>query len=483
MYFNGKAVELEADHDNLTRSMLPNARFGSVALGAGYYGFSFGKRFRSEEFTGGAIDEIRIFKRTLVPTEVAFLHDGRSPLQRSAAESLHKDLLELEVDHDPAVVAAGAGLQAAKDRENEIASKLNELMILRDQPKVRPTYLLDRGLFDRPKQEVQPKAIDAVFEWKASFPRNRRGLAEWLFDPENPLTSRVFVNRLWAQHMGVGIVQTVEDFGVQGSLPSDPQLLDWLAVEFMSSKWDIKHMQKLMVMSATYRQSSISTPEKLNKDPVNTFYARGPRFRMTAEQIRDNALFASGLLVDKKGGDSVFPYQPEGVWAAGAGANLYPEGVPDDEQHRRTMYTFVKRASPAPNMAVFDEPDRTAPSVARRISNTPLQALVLLNDVQFVEAYRKLAERVLLQQNDEDGQLVELFRLATRRHPLAEEKQTLREYYDSEVTRFNRQPEVAGKLLRAGVAPVSQSVDHNRLAALTMVAAAVMNSPDAYSIR
>jgi hypothetical protein len=482
LYIDGKPVATDVLHDHLTRSAIPAARFGSVVLGGGFFGFTFGKRFRAEEFNGGALDEIRILNRALTPLEAAFLHDDKAVGQASGRD-VRASLTERELDRDPRVIAAKAKLQAAKDRENLIASKVRELMVMGDQPKVRPTYVLDHGLFDHPSKEVKPQGLERVFSWDGGAPRNRLGLAKWLFDKKNPLTSRVFVNRLWQQHMGVGIVETVEDFGTQGAIPSNPQLLDWLAVEFQHSGWDIKHMQKLMVMSATYRQTSTATEEALKRDPKNAIYGRGPRFRMTAEAIRDNALFASGLLVDKKGGDSVFPYQPDGVWAAGAGANLYPTDMPADDQHRRSMYTFIKRASPPPSLAVFDQPDRSTSAVARRISNTPLQALVLLNDVQYVEAYRKLAERVLDTAKTPDDQLVLLFRLSTRRRPIPDELATLKTYYAAQADHFGRKPGEAAKLLSAGVAPLDAKADPARLAALTMVAAAVMNSPDAYSIR
>ena len=285
-------------------------------------------------------------------------------------------------------------------------------------------------------------------------------------------------------HFGVGIVQTVEDFGTQGSNPTHPELLDYLAAEFVRSGWDIRHMQKLMVMSATYRQDSAISRENLEKDPRNFLLERGPRFRMPAELIRDDALMASGLLVKKAGGDSVFPYQPDGVWdGAGVGVVIYPTDVPQDELHRRSMYTYMKRNAPFPSLAVFDMPDRNVSTVSRNVSNTPLQALVLLNDVQFTEAYRKLAERALTASPDTDRQLTVLFRLGARRHPTAGELSTLRAYLQAETTELGQDKDAVDKLLANGVAPVNASLDRTRLAAMTMVTAAVMNSPSAYTLR
>lgn len=481
LYVNGKPAEVIVDHDNLTRTILPPVRFGANILGGGFWGFAWGKRWRYEEFNGSAIDEIRIFNRALTPAEVATLHSPEHPqVSRDVARA---SLTAMLVQQDPEVASAAAALTQARGRENEIVSRIRQVPVMGDQPVPRKTYVLNRGVFDQPTDEVQPQGLDRVFEWDTSLPRDRTGLAQWLVDPRNPLTSRVFINRLWAQHFGSGIVGTVEDFGTQGSIPTNPQLLDYLAAEFVRSGWDIKHVTKLMLMSATYRQSSVARPETLEKDPRNALFSRGPRFRLPAEMIRDNALFASGLLVDKRGGDSVFPYQPEGIWTAGAGVNVYPTDVPDDQMHRRSLYTIVKRASPAPSMAVFDMADRGVSVVQRPISNTPLQALVLLNDVQYNEAYRKLAERALLSAADREQQVDMVFRLATRRRPVKDEAAVLNDYFATELAQLSKAPGTVDKLLANGVTPIDQRVDRSQLAALTMVTAAVMNSPDAFTLR
>jgi hypothetical protein len=294
----------------------------------------------------------------------------------------------------------------------------------------------------------------------------------------------VFVNRLWQGHFGNGIVQTVDDFGTQGTNPTHPELLDYLAVEFIRSGWDIKHMHKMMVMSATYRQSSNITREDLEKDPRNFYLERGPRFRLPAETIRDNALMASGLLVKHVGGDAVFPYAPDAIWdGAAQGVSIYPTNVPDDQMHRRSMYTFIKRNAPVANLVPFDMPDRRDALVMRPISNTPLQGLVMLNDTQFVEAYRKLAERAIKASANEDEQLVTMWRLAVRRHPDAKELDTIRKYRAQEVALMQKSPDEVKKLLAIGVAPADPKVDPVQLAAMTMVTATVMNTPDAYTLR
>jgi hypothetical protein len=323
-----------------------------------------------------------------------------------------------------------------------------------------------------------------VFAWNDKLPRNRLGLAQWMFDPKNPMTSRVYINRVWASHFGSGIVQTVEDFGTQGANPTHPELLDYLAIEFIRSGWDIKHMNKLMVMSATYRQDSTVSKDNLEKDPKNFLLERGPRYRLSGEQLRDGALFSAGLLVDKVGGDSVFPFQPEGIWdGAAQGFVVYPTNVPNDQLHRRSMYTFVKRNAPTANMAVFDVPDRNVSAVSRTSSNTPLQGLVLLNDPQFVEAYRKIAERSIKSNASPDQQLTMVFRLATRRHPTDGELTWMRGYLAEQTDRFGKKPDSVAKLIKVGVVPADASIEPVKLAAMTMVTAGVMNSPAAYNLR
>jgi hypothetical protein len=289
---------------------------------------------------------------------------------------------------------------------------------------------------------------------------------------------------MWQNHFGTGIVQTVDDFGTQGTNPTHPELLDYLAVEFVKSGWDMKHMQKLMVMSATYRQSSNVSREDLEKDPRNFLLERGPRFRMPAETIRDNALTASGLLVKHVGGDAVFPYAPDAIWDGVAqGAVVYPTNVPADENHRRSMYTYIKRNAPVANLVPFDMPDRYNATVSRPISNTPLQGLVMLNDPQFMEAYRKLAERAIKSSANPDQQLTTLWRLAVRRHPDADELAVIRKYRASELDLMRKSPDEVKKLLTIGVAPADPAVDPAQLAAMTIVTASVMNTPDAYTLR
>jgi hypothetical protein len=332
---------------------------------------------------------------------------------------------------------------------------------------------------------VQPGGLEQIFPFDPSLPRDRTGLAKWLFDRRNPLTARVTVNQLWQMHFGRGLVESADDFGIQGSIPSHPELLDWLAVDLIESGWDLKRMHKQIVMSAAYRQRSDTTPELQEKDPQNRLLARGPRFRLPAEFVRDAALAQSGLLVTKIGGPSVFPYQPGGVWEEALAFRRWPtpDEVPPEQHHRRSIYTFVKRNAPVPSMAVFDMPERSHSAVRTRTSNTPLQALVMLNDPQFVEAYKHMAARAMLATADQDAQLRMVFRLATRRTPSNAELQTMREELAGAARHFAGEEGAAESYLSTGVTPVDGRLDTVRLAALTSVTATVMNTPDAYSIR
>jgi len=474
LYIDGARADVEIISDNLTRSTLPN---GGGTLGDEYLGLQFGKRFRMTALVGGAIDEIRVFKTALTPLEVAQLQSG------AVGRPTEDAVMELWVASDPRVTTAAAQLAVAREAENQIISRTPEVMVMGDARVPRPSYVLLRGQYTDHGEQVTPRGLSQIFPWDEALPPNRLGLARWLFDPAHPLTARVFMNRLWQLQFGRALVETAEDFGTQGQVPSHPELLDWLAVSFRDSGWNVKRMVKQMVMSATYRQRSVVSDDLLKKDPTNVLLARFSRVRMPAEMVRDNALAASGLLVAKPGGPSAYPYQPDGIWD-GLSGYVYPtrDGVPDDDQHRRTMYSFIKRNAPHPALAAFDMPDRGSTTVRRQTSNTPLQALVLLDDPQFLEAYRVLAQRVMKGTPDRDSQLTMMFRLATRRRPMPSELGPMRAYYDAQVRRYTGDPGAATALITVGVAPVDPAVDPARLAALMNVTASVMNTPDAYSI-
>jgi hypothetical protein len=341
----------------------------------------------------------------------------------------------------------------------------------------RDTFMLARGEYDKVGDKVVPGVPSILPPMPKDAPANRLGLAQWLTAPDHPLTARVTVNRFWQQYFGVGFVKTAEDFGVQGERPSHPDLLDWLATEFVRTSWDVKRLQRLIVTSATYRQSSKIPSDLLVRDPENRLLARGPRFRVDGEVLRDLALYVSGLLVEKQGGRSVKPYEPPGLWEA-VSFNNSQKYVPDtgEGQYRRSLYTYWKRQSPPPNMLIFDAPTREYCVVRRPRTNTPLQALTLLNDPQFVEAARALAQRILL----EGGATVEsrigyAFRLATARPPTAEETYILRQVLERQLADYRSDQAAAEKLLSVGSFKAKESCDTAELAAWSTIAGMILN--------
>ena len=352
-------------------------------------------------------------------------------------------------------------------------------LVMEERTEPRQAYVLERGQYTEKRQKVWSTVPDWLASPAADAPQNRLGLARWLVQPDHPLTARVTVNRFWQQFFGTGLVKTSEDFGVQGEHPSHPELLDWLAIDFVESGWNVKRLLKQIVMSATYGQSSRVTSEKLAADPENRLLARGPRFRLDAEVIRDQALAVSGLLVKTIGGKGVKPYQPPGLWKPVAfGGSNTDTFVQDkgDKLFRRSMYTFWKRTVPPPSMAAFDAPDRETCQVRRARTNTPLQALVLMNDVQYVEAARKFAERVM----SEGGSAVEdrvtfAFRSVLSRRPGTIELRSLSNLYEEYRTVFSSDSESAAKLLAAGESPRNEQLDPGELAAWSMVTHVLLN--------
>jgi hypothetical protein len=351
----------------------------------------------------------------------------------------------------------------------------------------RATFAYRRGIYSDPMYEVEPSTPGILGEWPEDLPRNRLGLSQWLFRRENPLTARVTVNRYWQLLFGNGLVSTPQDFGVQGALPSHPALLDWLAVYLQDQEWDIKALLKVMVMSHTYRQSSKVIQEKWEKDPENVLLARGASYTLPAEMIRDNALASSGLLVDQVGGVSVRPYQPEGLWIDKGNFSqklLRYKITPGDSLYRRSMYTFIKRTSPHPAMIAFDAPNRDVCIVKRERTNTPLQALVMMNDPQFVECSRVLAERIQLESGDTlENQITRAFRLVTGRKPKQKELEIFGDLYHNQYEKFSSNPHDVDSLLTVGEYQYDRSLDKTKTAALTVVASTMINHDEAYMKR
>ena len=383
----------------------------------------------------------------------------------------------------PGWPAAHSALTALRGQENAILTGRPEVMVMHDLPQPRPSYVLARGAYDAPTVRVEPGTPRAILPF-GTRPKNRLGLAQWLFDPKHPLTARVVANRLWATCFGTGLVATAEDFGAQGELPANPQLLDWLAATLVESHWDVKSMLRRIVLSATYRQSSAASAALLEQDPANRWLARGPAYRRPAEQIRDNALAVSGLLVRTLGGKSVYPYQPPGLWEelATRNATTYVQGHGDD-LHRRSLYSVWKRTTPPPSAISFDSPERLFCVVRRQRTSTPLQALVLLNDPQYLEAARVLGERMALASAAPPDRLAYGFRLATGRRPTVSERAVLANLLDDERASFAARPAAAEKVLRVGERPRDPRLAPAEAAAYAVVASTLLSMDEAVNKR
>ena len=379
-----------------------------------------------------------------------------------------------------------AQLNKLNQERDELDRKIARTYITRELKTPRSTYILKRGQYDNKGDMVFPEVPSILPRLPVGAPNNRLGLAKWLVDPKNPLTARVTVNRLWQQHFGVGLVKTAENFGSQGEPPTHPELLDWLATEFVASGWDVKYMHRLIVHSATFRQSSKIRLDLTDRDPENRLLARGPRFRLDAEAIRDSILSISGLLVEKVGGPGVKPYQPEGIWEAVA----YPTSTTakyamDDGEalYRRSVYTFLKRTAPPPAMTVFDAPNRESCRVRRERTVTPLQSLALMNDIQYVEAARNLAT-FILQQKDKtlDQKMQTVFRCVTARNPDAQESDYLRTFYRQQLQEYTQNKEDAKKLISVGKTPIDEKLEVPELAAWTLIANTLLNLSETISV-
>jgi hypothetical protein len=401
--------------------------------------------------------------------------------QRSPAHATKLRLCFLERYAPAEMKSAWKTLLDLREERQRLIDGFPTVMVMQDSASARETHLLVRGAYDRPGDKVEPGVPGALSPFPAGpplpagAPNNRLGLARWIVDRGNPLTARVAVNRFWQNYFGVGLVKTVEDFGSQGEWPSNPELLDWLATEFMEHGWDMKALQKTIVSSATYRQSSVATPELLQKDPENRMLARGPRVRLSAEMIRDQALLVSGLLVEKLGGPSVKPYQPAGLWKELSGGDDYK---PDhgDALHRRSLYTFWKRTAPPPMMMNFDAAGREACVVRDLRTNTPLQSLNLMNDVTFLEAARKMAERMMREGGRTPAERIAYgFEMATARRPGTKESKILINSFQYYRDLFQSDETSAQNYLAQGEAPRDEKLDTRELAAYASLASLILN--------
>ena len=433
------------------------------------------------------MDEFQVFDRCLTPLEITYLH-GQETLDIVSKDLIHNQEKQEDyyryylANYDEIYQNQLAELMKRRDEYNKAIDPVSEIMTMIELSKRRPTFVLKRGAYDDRGEQVAPDTPASILPFSKDAPKNRLGLARWLINPKNPLTARVAVNRYWQIFFNRGIVPTPEDFGSQGERPSHPLLLDWLAKRFVDSGWNQKEMIKLIVMSATYRQSSVPSLELLEKDPENRLYARGPKARLTAEMIRDNALYVSGLLVDKVGGSSVKPYQPAGLWKEKSGRTF--EHDKGDGLYRRSLYTFWKRTSPPPSLMIFDAAKRDVCVVKRRETNTPMQALLLLNDTQFVEASLFLGQRMLKEGGDTLLEQIQfVFRLTTGRHPTEKEIEILQKLYQQQQKIFEANPDQAEKLLAIGEKERDPSLPSTQVATATTVASTMLNFDDTITKR
>jgi hypothetical protein len=397
-----------------------------------------------------------------------------APDARSKAESDKLRFAFLETAAPKEIRQARSQMLAAQRERQRYWDSIPTVMVMAEGPP-RDAFILKRGAYDNHGEKVSPGVPAVLPPLRPEWPTNRLGLARWLVDRANPLTARVTVNRFWQMYFGTGLVKTVQDFGSQGEWPMHLDLLDWLATSFMDSGWNIKALQKTIVMSATYRQASADTPEVLQKDPENRLLARGPRLRLGPEAIRDQALEVSGLLVEKIGGPSVKPYQPPGLWRELAGGKDY-ERDKGEGLYRRSLYTYWKRTVAPPFMVNFDSPNRETCTVRETRTNTPLQALDLMNDVAFVEAARKLAERMM----EEGGKaprdrIAFAYELVLARPPKPAEMHVVLDTLAEFETRYHDDKKSAKNFLDHGDSPWNRKLDSRELAAYTSVASLILN--------
>ncbi len=529
LYLNGEFQESEVIRDNLYKDIVHRKEWGDSDVGNIH--LTLAGRFRDNGFKNGLIDDFQVFDVCLTEVEVKLIARGEggsnkpltltfspgergqqspraSPLnaveqsQASEPRTNRRTIPPLpEAEGRPSSVAAprrveGEGealleyflarhyepyqtalaeLKQLREKENHLINDVREIMTMQELPQPRPTFLLKRGAYDAPGDRVQPDTPSSILAFPADQPRDRLGLARWMIDRQNPLTSRVVVNRIWRMHFGRGIVPSQEDFGSQGKLPTHPELLDWLAGWFMESGWDVKALHRLIVTSATYRQSSSAPRELVERDPDNTLLARGSKHRLLAEQIRDGALAASGLLNRTLGGPSVKPYQPAGLWEQSGTGKTYTQDK-GDKLYRRSLYTFWRRTAPPPAMLTFDATSREVCSAKRETTATPLQALVLMNDPQFVEAARVLAEKLLRESpNDESARINGAFRSLTGRAPDEKDSAVLRQLLAEQKSFYVKDAEAAKKILSTGESKWDESLPQADFAATTMLVSAIMN--------
>jgi hypothetical protein len=430
----------------------------------------------------GGIGNVRVWRRAMDPGEIAAIAlpaalgelAGKTRDQRSKTEREKLRRAFLDLAPPPAFQEARAAHKEARSARDKFFETIPTVMVMAERSERRPTFVLRRGAYDVPGDAVEPAVPHILGGWNAQWPLNRLGLARWLVSRDNPLTARVTINRFWQMLFGVGLVKTVEDFGSQGEAPLHQELLDWLAVEFMDSGWDVKHILKTIVMSATYQQSSKTTPELRERDPENRLLARGPRQRLAPEMIRDQALQLAGLLVEKSGGPSVRPYQPAGLWKE---LQNGPDYQPDRGEglYRRTLYSYWRRTVAPPSMVNFDSPTRETCIVRESRTNTPLQALDLMNNVTYVEAGRKLGERMARSAVTDVARLRNGWRLVLAREASPRELASLEQAFKRFGDYYRQHPSEAEQYLNLGESSSDRTIKPVDLAAYAAIGSLLLN--------
>jgi hypothetical protein len=486
IYQNGRKLGTKTEIDNLYKDIVFNSRAYGMKDVPDDPGLQIGARWRGKGIGGATVDDILVFSKELTSLEVSQI--GNQDFIKSIVA---KNKNRLNSEEKLALIAYYLSTKSKTYQESLLALQkvrkayvdsielVKDIPVMQEMEEPRETFVLERGLYDQYGAQVYPNTPDKIFAFPDSLSKNRLGLAKWVTSKENPLTARVAVNRYWKNLFGTGIVRTVEDFGNQGELPSHPALLDWLAIQFMESGWDVKALHKVMVMSNTYQQSSLTTEALLIRDKANRLLARGPSGRLTGEMLRNNALVASGLLNRKIGGKSVKPYQPAGLWKINGSAYQEDKG---EKLYRKSMYTIWKRSVPHPTIATFDAPERSFCAVRRQETNTPLQALVLMNDPTYVEASRVLGYGMLQNSNTKSG-IADTFKKLTGRTIKEAELNLLADLQLEEYEKFKSKHSKAEGWLNSGEFRISNDNDEALVAANAVVASTIINSDAAITKR
>ena len=485
LFLNGEKINEKLIYNNLKKSILPVSSSGiylqEQALKIGASGdFSSG----DNGWVEGLFDELFVFNKSISSYELKNLYNTYNIKEKVLDD---KDKVDHLVYNDLSIKKIKNQIRNLKKQWLKNISDVKTVMVMEEMKEKRKSFLYDRGSYQLPSYEVKADVPSKLPKMTSEMPKNRLGLSKWIFDKKNPLTARVAVNRYWQMIFGRGIVNTPGDFGVQGQLPSHPDLLEYLSNYFMEKEWDIRDLLRLMVTSHTYMQSSKPSQRQVEIDPDNILLSRSNSYRLPAEMIRDNALAASGLLVKHIGGKSVRPYQPKGLWKEKSNFSIkllnYKESI-GDSLYRRSMYTFIRRTNPPPSMSTFDAPTREVCTVKREITNTPLQALVLLNDPQFVEASRILAERIQKERPSSIEESIKHgFRLCTSRKPRDKEIELLKNLYDEQLKKFKQSPKLAYNIFKNGKKPRDKTLNLYKTAALSMVANVMLNHDEVYMRR